>query len=78
MAVPYLMMYSSESEGINDALLPKQARSLTVPLTKHLNYHDIALVMPFLRHAGILGKTHARDFIEFRNHEVCDFLIQRL
>ena len=76
IAAPYLMMYSSESEGMNDALLPKQTRSITGPLTKHLNYHDIAMMMPFLRHTGILGKAPARDFIEFRNHEVCDFLLQ--
>ena len=76
IAAPYLMMYNSESEGINDALLPKQTRLITGPLTKHLNYHDIAMMMPFLRYAGILGKARAKDFIEFRNHEVCDFLLQ--
>ncbi len=68
------MMYSSESEGMNDALLPKQTRSITGPLTKHLNYHDISMMMPFLRYAGILGKAHSRAFIELRNHEICDFL----
>jgi dienelactone hydrolase len=77
IAARYLMMYTSESEGINDALLPKQTRSITGPLTKHLNYHDIALVMPFLRYIGILGKARARDFIEFRNREICDFLLNR-
>jgi dienelactone hydrolase len=77
IAAPYLMMYSSDSEGINDALLPKQTRSITGPLTKHLNYHDIAMMMPFLRYGGILGKARARDFIEFRNHEVCDFFLGR-
>jgi dienelactone hydrolase len=76
IAAPYLMMYSSESEGMNDALLPKQTRSITGPLTKHLNYHDIAMMMPFLRYTGILGKAPAKDFIEFRNHEVRDFLLQ--
>jgi dienelactone hydrolase len=70
----YLMMYSSESEGINDALLPKQARSIAGPFTKHLNYHDIATMMPFLRYAGMLGKARAKDFIQLRNHEVCRFL----
>jgi dienelactone hydrolase len=75
IAAPYLMMYSSESEGINDALLPKQARSITGPRIKHLNYHDIAMLMPFLRYAGILGKARAREFIEFRNREVCDFIL---
>jgi len=74
IAAPYLMMYSSESEGMNDALLPEQARSITGPFTKHLNYHDIAIMMPFLRYAGVLGKAHASEFIQFRNHEVCRFL----
>lgn len=73
----YLMMYSSESEGINDALLPKQARSITAPLSKHLNFHDIAMVMPFLRYVGILGKGRPSDFIDFRNREVCGFLLAR-
>ncbi len=76
IAAPYLMMYSGESEGMNDALLPKQTRSITGPLTKHLNYHDISMMMPFLRYAGILGRAHARDFIELRNHEICDFLLR--
>jgi dienelactone hydrolase len=78
ITAPYLMMYSSESEGMNDLLLPKRTRSITGPLTKHLNYHDIAMMMPFLRYAGMLGKARAKDFIQFRNHEVCDFLMAQV
>ena len=72
---PYLMMYSSASEGINDTLLPEAARRVTPPGSKHLNYHDISALMPVLRLTGATGKTDAAAFIEYRNQQVREFLL---
>lgn len=72
--VPYLMMYSSANEGINDALLPDHARRVAPASTAHLNYHEISWLMPALRLVGIIGKTAPRDFIRYRNDTVREFL----
>lgn len=72
--VPYLMMYSSASEGINDELLPQQAQRITPRSTRHLNYHDIAGLMPFLRYFGAIGTTDAEAFLAYRNKVVCEFI----
>lgn len=72
--MPYLMMYSSANEGINDDFLPPQAKSTTPPGTRHLNYHDVAGLMPFLRYFGAVGKTDARAFLEQRNQTVNEFI----
>lgn len=72
--VPYLMMYSAVSDGINDALLPAQARRDTRPGTAHLNYHDIAALLPFLRYLRATGSANAAAFVAQRNAAVLEFL----
>jgi dienelactone hydrolase len=72
--VPYLMMYSSANDGINDHFLPPQAKSITPPGTRHLNYHDVAGLMPFLRYFGAVGETDARAFLAQRNQTVSEFI----
>lgn len=72
---PYLMAYSSANDGINDRLLPMQATRMTLPSSTHLNYHDIAMLLPFLRFAGALGSSSPRAGIEERNRLVRRFLL---
>jgi 2-polyprenyl-3-methyl-5-hydroxy-6-metoxy-1,4-benzoquinol methylase len=76
IAMPYLMMYSSASEGMNDAFLPRQTRSVAPPGTRHLNYHDVAGLMPSLRYFGALGPTDATAFLAYRNKVVHEFIAQ--
>lgn len=76
--VPYLMMYSSANDGINDELLPPSATRLVPPDTKHLNYHDIAALLPLLRYAGVTGRTNAKVFLAYRNNTVREFHSRRL
>jgi hypothetical protein len=72
--IPYLMLYSSLTEGLNDVLLPGGAERQAPPHAAHLNYHDISILMPELRFFGAVGRTDARRFIEERNRTVLDFL----
>lgn len=71
---PYLMMYSAANEGINDLLLPEHAVRRAPASTKHLNYHDIAVVLPFLRYTGVTGKANPREVIASRNAAVEAFI----
>jgi dienelactone hydrolase len=73
LRVPYLMMYSAANEGMNDALLPSTARRATPRATAHLNYHDIAALVPGLRLLGAVGRTDPRAFLRERNRAVVDF-----
>ena len=45
---------------------PGPAWSVTSPGTRHLNYHDVAGVMPFLRYIGALGTANAGAFLAYR------------
>lgn len=74
----YLMLYSAISQGINDALLPPQARCITPVSTKHLNYHDLAILLPILRFFGATGKANARRIIEQRNCAVRELFAEQL
>lgn len=71
---PYLMLYSAANEGINDALLPPSVRRACAPGSAHLNFHDLAGLLPSLRWVGALGKTDSRDFLFQRNAQVREFL----
>lgn len=73
IGVPYLMMYSAANEGMNEALLPSTARRATPPATAHLNYHDIAALVPGLRLLGAVGRTDPLAFLRERNRAVVDF-----
>ncbi len=70
---PYLMLYSSANDGMNDALLPLHARRVTAPDTTHLNVHDIAGLLPILRLARVTGRTDPWAFLEHRNRVVREF-----
>jgi hypothetical protein len=43
--------------------------------TAHLNYHDIAGLLPVLRLARVTGRTNPRLFLEQRNRIVRDFVV---
>jgi dienelactone hydrolase len=73
ICVPYLMMYSSANDGINEQVLPGHARCITPPGTRHLNYHDVAGLMPFLRYFGAIGTTDPGAFLAYRNQMVRQF-----
>jgi hypothetical protein len=75
---PYLMMYSSTNDGINDALLPTHAIRHAPAGTAHLNYHDISALFPLLRLVGATGKVNAADFLVSRNRIVDAFIAGNL
>jgi dienelactone hydrolase len=70
---PYLMLYSSANDGMNDALLPLHAQRVAPPDTTHLNYHDIAALLPILRLARVTGRADPRLFLQQRNRLVLEF-----
>jgi predicted dienelactone hydrolase len=74
LRVPYLMVYSAGNEGINDALLPPHATRLTAPETVHLNFHDIAGMLPLLRWVRAIGPTEPCEVLDWRNRVVADFV----
>jgi predicted dienelactone hydrolase len=76
LRVPYLMVYSAGNEGINDALLPPHATKLTAPKTAHLNFHDIAGMLPLLRWVRALGPTEPVAVLAWRSRVVADFIGQ--
>jgi predicted dienelactone hydrolase len=73
LRVPYLMMYSSANDGGNDQLLPSSATRLAPADTTHLNYHDIAALLPVLRYVRLTGRTDAKSFLAYRNQVVREF-----
>ncbi len=74
LRVPYLMMYSARNEAINDELLPKQATRIAAPGTHHLNYHDVAGLVPPLRWIRAVGPTDPIAALHWRNQTVAGFL----
>lgn len=77
LATPCLMLYSEANEGMNDALLPASSSREVVPGTKHLNFHDIAGLIPGLRFTRALGKASPLQVLQERNVRVCRFLGQK-
>lgn len=73
LACPCLMMYSQGNAGMNDLLLPDQARRLVAEGTRHLNFHDVAHLVPGLRIAGAVGSADARAFLKYRNETIREF-----
>lgn len=74
---PYLMMYSSANDGMNDELLPQGAQRCAPRVTTHLNYHDVAGLLPVLRLVRVTGTTSPRAFLEQRNRIVREFVLSR-
>jgi dienelactone hydrolase len=74
LSVPYLMLYSSASDGINDDLLPAHADRGAAAGTRHLDFHDVAALLPVLRHLRATGAKNAVQFLAARNAAVRDFL----
>lgn len=76
LQVPCLMLYSEANRGINDLLLPSHTRQETPVGTCHLNYHDLAGLMPVLRFTPALGRVDPSAFLRTRNQAVRDQLQQ--
>lgn len=72
--VPYLMLYSASNEAINDELLPDHATRLTAANTRHLNYHDVAGLLPPLRWMRAIGSAEPVSVLRWRNRVVADFI----
>ena len=49
-------MYSSANDGMDDELLPEGAQRSAPTDTAHLNYHDVAGLLPVLRLFGATGR----------------------
>lgn len=71
---PCLMLYSEANSGMNEALLPAQTERQTFAGSRHLNFHDIAGLIPALRLTRALGSTAPAAFLAIRNERVCRFL----
>ena len=78
IATRYLMLYSHENDGSNDASLVASGGAeitrRTIAGTKHLNFHDIAAVYPALKWLGAIGSANPMAVINDRNQSVSDFL----
>lgn len=74
VARPYLMLYSTANDGMNDALLPPHAVRCAFPGSDHLGYHDASLWLPW-RRFGRSGRA-ARELLARRNRTVASFLEQ--
>ena len=74
----YLMLYSQENDGTNDACLAASGGTeitrRTIAGTKHLNFHDIAAVYPALKWLGVIGPANPMAVIDERNRSISDFL----
>jgi hypothetical protein len=68
------MMYSSGNDRINDQLLPSHVDRWVPPKTAHLNYHDISMLLPFLRWLPLTGAVDPKAFIAERNKVVRAFV----
>jgi len=78
---PYLMLYSQENDGNNDASLAASGGAeitrRTIAGTKHLNLHDIAAVYPALKWLGVIGSASPMAVINERNRSISDFVDAR-
>lgn len=72
--VPYLMIYSAGTTGINDDLLPGQAAKMTHPGTNHLSYHDVAGLLPLLSWLRAVGPAEPVAVLRWRNQSVVQFI----
>jgi dienelactone hydrolase len=73
---PYLMLSSEDNQGANDALKDRLGSLYTeraLEATKHLDFHDAAVVAPILRWLGQLGPGRGRAVNRDKNRIVSDF-----
>lgn len=74
----YLMLYSEPNGDINKASLPvsdtADVRVEVVRGTKHLNFHDIAMIYPLLKWLGITGSAQPSTVIRRRNELITEFI----
>jgi len=68
------MIYSANNESINDELLPKHATCVTAANTSHLNYHDIAGLLPPLRWIRAVGSAEPVSVLQWRNRTIAEFI----
>jgi dienelactone hydrolase len=73
LRMPCLMLSSGANDGINDALLPTHALRIATAHTTHLNFHDVASLLPGLRLLRAIGKADAGEFLRWRNQMVRQF-----
>ncbi len=74
LSVPYLMMYSGRNDALNDELLPKHAIRVSSANTDHLNYHDVAGLLPALRWIRAVGSADPIEVLRWRNERIAMFL----
>ena len=78
LSSPCLMLYSAVNHGCNaSALLTQHPATIickTIDHTKHMNYHEIAMIYPSLRWLGITGKADPLDVIKLRNQYIIEFI----
>ena len=79
---PCLMVYSEANKNINELTLNpicSEVESVTINGTKHVNFHDIALIFPrLLKMLGVLGKLDVASAIHKRNELVETFISKNL
>ncbi len=74
LSVPYMMIYSGRNKAINDELLPKHAMTVSAANTDHLNYHDLAGLLPPLRWIRAVGSADPIEVLRWRNEQIAKFL----
>lgn len=77
ITVPYLMLYSQDNDGCNELFFKNSEKKViqeTLPDTRHLNFHDIAMLLPFLRWFRITGKADPVATVDARNKYVYEFI----
>lgn len=74
----YLMLYSEPNAGINEASVSSSdagdVQTEVVPGTKHLNFHDIAMIYPLLKWIGITGSAQPAAVVGRRNDVITEFV----
>lgn len=78
----YLMLYSEPNGDINAASLPGSDKTdvttETFSGTKHLNFHDIAMIYPMLKWLRITGSAAPAVVIQRRNELIMEFVSSSL
>ncbi|KZL22147.1 isoform II [Pseudovibrio axinellae] len=76
--VPYLMMYSQDNTSSNADYIRDSAEHrhicVTVPETKHLNFHELTMNLGFLRWLKQTGKARPQAVIAYKNKRILEFL----
>jgi dienelactone hydrolase len=79
--VPYLMLYSEMNTGSNDAARDAALVSFEeapAPGTRHMDFHDAAVVLPGLRWLGVLGRIGENRVNTVKNTHIRQFLAHHL